>query len=552
MQPRSPLTPLLLPALLILQGAAQAQTPPTAPSAGSLLEEQRRQAPPALPAQTPPRLIEAPVRPTISMPEGTSVVVGAFRVTGALSFPAQELAAMLQPWVGKRLDLRALNEAAGVLTRHYQSNGHFLSYAYLPAQRVADGTIEIAVLEGRIESAQVVTAQDVRLRDEVVQAFTDRVVGATPAPQADVERQLLLLGEIPGVTARAAFTPGATSGGAEMLVSVAEEDPISLRAEFNNHGGISTGRYRAGLTLQLRDLFGWGDSTVARGYVSNRGSLVTGSLNSTVPLGGGGWRAGATLSRLRYQLAGTFRGVGGEGTADTVGLDLSYALVRSTDANLTARAGGEHKRLRDEQAAFPENGSTRNNEIAEFGLSGDFRDAGGGLGAGSLTYTVGNLRSGKAPQVFWRKLFVQGVRQFDLGRGLSVYARVAGQASGTPLDSSEKLGLGGIGAVRAYAPGESAVDHGAIGTLELRYGLDFLGGSIVGSLFHDYGGGVINKGRVGQPGNDPELNGSGLGLSWAGSGFGLNASLAWRGNRVPTADATDPKPRLYLQLFYTP
>jgi hemolysin activation/secretion protein len=234
-------------------------------------------------------------------------------------------------------------------------------------------------------------------------------------------------------------------------------------------------------------------------------------------------------------------------------MDLGYAMVRSTDLNFTARAGFENKRLRDDQAAFPDNASVRRNETVDVGASIDFRDAGGGLGAGSATFTKGTLRTGKGgPTVLWRKLFVQAVRQVNFGDGLSVYARVAGQATGTPLDSSEKLGLGGIGAVRAYAPGEASVDHGAIGTLELRYGRDLLGGSIVGSLFHDYGGGVIDKGRVGLPGNDPELNGSGIGLTWQGSGYGLNASLAWRGNRVPTADATDPRPRLYLQLFYTP
>jgi hemolysin activation/secretion protein len=196
--------------------------------------------------------------------------------------------------------------------------------------------------------------------------------------------------------------------------------------------------------------------------------------------------------------------------------------------------------------------SVRNNETVDFGVSIDFRDPGGGLGAGSATVTKGTLRTAAAPSVLWRKLFVQAVRQVNFDNGLSLYARLAGQATGTPLDSSEKLGLGGVGGVRAYAPGEAAVDHGAIGTIELRYGRELLGGSIVGSLFHDYGGGVIDKGRVGLPGNDPELNGSGIGLTWSGSGYGLNASLAWRGNRVPTADATDPKPRLYLQLFYTP
>ncbi len=535
--------------MLTIGWPAGAQSPP--PSAGQLLQETRPIAPPTLPSQTPPRLIDAPVRPTVSMPEGAAVTVSEFRITGATSYAAETLAALVRPWLGKRLDIRGLNEAAGALTRHYQANGHLLSYAYLPAQRVADGVIELAVLEGKLEGVQIVTAQDVRLRDEVVQAHTDPLLAPGPLLQPAVERQLLLLNDIPGVAARAAFTPGANTGGAEMVVSVAEDEPLQLRADFNNHGGKSTGEYRAGLTLQFRDLFGWGDSSTARGVVSDKGSLVTGSLNTSVPLGGQGWRAGASLSRLKYQLAGDFRRLGAVGTADTVGVDMSYALRRSADANVALRAGLDHKRLRDELQLIGVSTGKRN-DTGELSGSFDWRDDIGGLSAGSMAFTAGQLRVAGAPRSEWSKLGAQAARQQQIRGPFSLYFRLAAQTTSGSLDSSEKLGLGGASAVRSYAPGEVSVDHGVLASMELRYALDFLGGNVVGSLFHDYGGGQINRAAPGTPGNDPELNGTGFGLSWSNGGLGLNASIAWRGSRLPTTDASDPRPRLYLQVFVTP
>ena len=549
---KTPTLRLSLSALALAGAGAlpvQAQTPP--PTSGQLLEETRRPAPPTLPAQTPPRLIEAPVRPTIVMPEGVSVTVSEFRISGATSFAPDVLAALVQPWTGKRLDIRGLNEAAGALTRHYQTQGHLLSYAYLPAQRVADGVIELAVLEGKLEGVQIVTAQTVRLRDDVIQAHTDTLSAPGPLLQAAVERKLLLLNDVPGVAARAAFTPGATTGGAEMVVSVAEDEPLELRGEFSNHGGISTGQYRAGLQLHLRDLFGWGDSTHARGLVSNRGNLVSGSLGTTVPVGGDGWKLGASLSRLQYQLAGDFRRLGAAGQADTLGIDASYPLRRTADNTVTVKAGFDHKRLRDELTVLGSS-TTKRNDTGEVGGSFDYRDSIGGLSAGSAVATLGQLRRPGAARQEWHRLGVQAVRLQSITGPWSVYARLAAQTTGTTLDSSEKLGLGGATAVRAYAPGEVAVDHGTLATLELRYALDFLGGSAVGSLFHDYGGGQINRGSAGVPGNDPELNGTGVGLSWTSGGIGLNASLAWRGSRAPTTDTTDPRPRLFFQFFYTP
>jgi hemolysin activation/secretion protein len=528
---------------------ALAQTPPA--GAGQLLEETRRPAAPTLPSQAPPKVLEAPVRPSISMPEGLFVTVSGFRITGAVSFAPDLLAGLIQPWVGKKLDIRGLNEAAGALTRHYQANGHLLSYAYLPAQRVADGVIELAVLEGRIEGVQIVTAQDVRLRDEVVQAHTDRVVGPGPALQPGVERQLLLLNDIPGVTARAAFTPGAATGGAEMVVSVAEDEPLEVRVDASNHGSVSTGQYRAGISLQLRDLFGWGDSINARGMLSNRGGLVTGALSGSLPLGGDGWKLGASLSRLEYQLAGTFRNTGAQGKADTLGVDLGYPLLRSTSANLSLRAGLEHKRLRDDLVAILESTQKRN-DVGELTAAFDFRDPLDGLTAGSATVSVGQLRTAGMRRQEWRKLSAQLARQQNVYGPWSVYTRLSGQTAGANLDSSEKLGLDGANGVRAYAPGEASVDHGGVASLELRYSLDLLGGGLVASLFHDYGGGQINRSTPGAVGNDPELNGTGIGIAWSGNGIGLNATLAWRGSRVPTTDPRDPRPRLFFQVSYLP
>lgn len=557
--PRVP--PRRLAALLGLAATALspawAQTPP---DAGRLLEETRQPARPALPPATAPRIIEAPVRPTITLPEGVTVSASAFRISGATSFPAELLAELVKPWVGRKLDINGLNEAAGALTRHYQAQGHLLTYAYIPAQRVADGVIELAVLEGKLEAVQIVTAQDVRLRDEVVQAHTDALAEQRPVLQANVERQLLLLNDIPGVTARAAFTPGGSTGGADIVVSVAEDEPLDLRLELNNHGSRSTGEYRAGIGLQLRDLFGWGDSTQARAQVSAKGGLVSGSLATQMPLGGNGFRVGASVSRLTYQLAGTFRQLGAAGNANTVGVDASYPFIRSADTNLSVKFGLEKKRLRDD-ILVNQTSNPKTNRIAELTVSFDRRDGWGGVSAGYVAASMGSLSllndDRRALDTLntaraYRKLGGQVVRQQSLGGPYSLYARVAGQASGGNLDSSEKFGLAGPGGVRAYAPGEASVDQGALVTLEARYAHEYLGGNFVWGLFHDRAEGLVNRLAPGLAGNDAKLSGTGLSVQWNGGDLGLSASVAWRGSRVPTAEGGDARPRIYFQMVLTP
>ncbi len=559
----------LRPACLALAAAvalpAWAQSPP---DAGRLLEQTRPPALPTLPPAAPPRVVDLPVRPTLTLPEGATVQARSFRVSGARSYPAEMLAEMLKPWLGRQLDLNGLNEAAGALTRHYQRNGHLLSYAYIPAQRVADGVIEIAVLEGQLEAVQIVTAQDVRLRDEVIQAHTDRLATRAEAPQpvllADVERQMLLLNDIAGVTARAAFTPGARTGGADMVVSVAEDEPLGLRVTVDNHGTRSTGELRAGVGLQLRDLFGWGDQTDARAMVSHKGGLVSGSLGTLVPVGGDGLRLGASLSRLSYQLAGSFSELGATGHANTFGVELSYPLIRSTDTNLGLRVAGEMKQLRDEVQLVGRSVPKRNDTL-EATLSFDRRDGWGGVSAGRVTAAMGSLRllddnqrgadaTGLKTARGYSKLGFQLLRQQALSGPFSLALRLAGQASGGNLDSSEKFSLAGPGAVRAYAPGEASVDQGALLSLEARYALAYLGGGVTWGLFHDRAEGRINR----QPtpllvaGNEVRLSGTGFTVQWQGADLGLSASIAWRGTRTPTAEGADPKPRVYLQVVLSP
>lgn len=520
-----------------------------APDAGQLLEESRRTTP-ALPPQRAPRLLEPPRRPSLEMASGLTVLVTEFRITGALSFTADVLGDVVKPWVGQRLDVKGLSEAAAALTRHYQARGHVLSYAYLPAQKVADGVIELAVLEGRVENLQVVTAQDTRLRDATIQMVMAPVTQARPVLQSDIERRLLILNDIPGVTARAAFTPGATTGGAEMVVSVAEDEPLDFRVDLNNHGNKSTGVMRMGVTAQFKDLFGWGDHTTARGLLSNKGSLVSGTLSSTVPVGSEGWQFGASVSRLRYQLAGAFSASGANGIATTWGLDARYPLLRTAEDSLFLRAGLDLKRLRDEIPGALN--VLKRNTVSELGLSFESRDRWGGLNAGTVSANQGELLTAAEPRRQWRKANLQVVRQQTVTGPFSVYARLSAQGTGSALDSSEKLGLGGAGAVRAYAAGELSVDQGQFGQLELRYATDYIGGTVTGSLFHDTGRGQINRARAGEAGNQQELHGSGFGLTWQGGGYGASATLAWRGSRLPTTGDGDARPRLFVQLFLVP
>lgn len=530
-----------------------------APDAGSLLKELRDQerGRPAAPA-TPP-VISPVVRPGIRLPDGATVRVAGFKISGNSAIASAELAPLLAPWEGKTLDVTGLNEAASALTRHYQARGFLLSYAYLPVQKIENDIIEIAVLEGRVGGVQVVAAQDVRLDDAVVQQHVGGVQsadGAPPARQEELERRLLLLNDIPGVVARGAFTPGGQPATSDLVVSVVEDEPLANSIYVNNHGSESTGENRLGAQFHLRDLFGIGDSSRLNFAWSSRGKIASGGLNTRVPFGGDGWTVSAGASHLIYELDGEFSSLGARGEANVVQLGLAYPIIRSLDRNLALQADYEHKKLRD---LIPLLGieTRKTSQSAIAGLSFDQRDPyfGGGRSRAGATWQSGELEldAGNDPDPLhkagrFNKTTFELAREQSLHAAGQLYVRLLVQVADKNLDSSEKFGLGGPTAVRAYGPGEATVDDGSLFTLEYRYFVPLTGGTLTWRIFHDRGEGDIDHDPLpASADNGVVLKGSGLGLDWSTGDFDLTATAAWRGHRPATVNG-DHQPRIYLQL----
>jgi len=528
-----------------------------AQNAGSLLQEFReRERTQPIEAQPPP-VVAPVVRPTIRLPEGATIKVAGFRISGNVSISATQLQPLLAPWQDKTLDITGLNEATSTVTRHYQSRGYLLSYAYLPEQKIDNNIVEIAVLEGRVGGVQVVAATDVRLNDTLVQAYVgvDSAVAAQPTQQKDIERKLLLLNDLPGVVVRGTFAPGSQPGHSDLVVSVVEDEPLGGSFYANNHGSASTGEYRSGAEFHLRDVFGWGDSTRANFSWSSGLALATGGVSTRLPVGDSGLKLSAGISHLIYELGGVFSSLGARGEADSLEVGASYPLIRTLERNLNLEANADFKQLRD---LLPIVGidTPKSSRALNLGVNFDQTDSlfGGGISRGSLLLQGGTLKLSSTTTDALNTNGAFGKLKFDFSReqvihpGGRLFARLLGQRASKNLDSSEKFGLGGPNAVRAYGPGEASADDGQLLTLAYRYSLAPTGSTLTGRVFHDNASGNFNhQPLAGTQNNRVSLNGSGIGLNWNRGDYDLGLTAAWRGKRLPSVNG-DRKPRAYVQL----
>lgn len=537
---------LLLPAALLALLPSWAQR---VPDSGSLLQQLRPPAPPAAPRDDG-ALPAAPALPDPVAGDGATVRVAAVRFTGVTVFDADELQALLQDAVGRELDVAGLEVLATRISRHYRLHGYTLARAYLPAQQVRDGALEIAVMEGRFSA---ITVQGDAPASLPLAALAEGAVVTDTA----LERALLLASEVPGLSVRSTLQPGASVGTSELVVEVAPGERFVANIEADNHGSRSTGRNRLGATLMVNNPSGAGDLVSLRAIATDD-RLGYARAGYQLPVGRDGTRVGVAASAMRYQLVDEFASLQAHGTAHTATMFAAHPLLRSRGANANLQLALDAKRLRDDVDAV---GLGTERRIASWtaGFSGDRSDGlgRGGAWAWSLAASYGELDiETPAARAFddltagtaggYAKVLVGVSRQQALGPATSLFASYTGQWANHNLDSSEKLPLGGTGAVRAYPQGESPSDQASLLTVELRH---FVAAHWQLIAFADAATGRANADPWPGAGNSRrDLYGAGLGLAWAG-GPGLNARVYYAhklGNATATAEP-DEDGRVWLQ-----
>lgn len=546
--------PGLLVGLLVAASSSWAQVPSPP---GQVLQDVERSLP-SRPITAPDGVkIEIPEAPALS-PSGSHerVTVRGYRIQGNTAFDAQALQGVLDGRTGE-LSFAQLNEAARALTDFYRSHGYPLARAYLPQQEIQAGVVTIAVLEGRYD--RITAHNRSRLSDERVARTLNTALcgsaegcGGALIARAPLERGLLLLDDVPGAQAAARLSPGSGVGTSSLDVDVADEPRVTGLAQLDNTGSYYSGSLRALGSVWINNPTGIGDQITAQAVASRRhGRLGYGGLGYSLPLGYGGWRLGVRGSYLEYELGDRYDSLDAHGIVKSADATLSYPLIRSRAANLSASLAYGERRFRDSLDAVATRTYRAIRHRAELGLGADLRDELFTLPAlNTLTmfYTSGELELDAASAAVdastartrgdYSKWGATYSRLQSLAERTSVYLRVTAQYASDNLDSYEKFPLGGPDSVRAYASGEMSSDKAALLSVELRQRFPVSWTrALEGTLFYDWATGARNASpwQVGVD-NRVTLRGAGIGINVAlTEQLTLRSALAWRGERAMTA-----------------
>ncbi len=557
-------------ALVFAQSSFAQSVAQLRPDAGQILEQQRDRVPaPARPEQEVLPREEQP-RPALRGSTSLKVTVNKFVISGNRIYTDDELQPALRTSLGKELDFDGLNEAANSLRAFYRANGYFLAQAYLPAQQIKDGVVEIAVLEGRLGTVELKPDPNSRLRPEFARGVLDQNLKEGDAiTEVGLERPLLLLSDLPNVVVSSEIGPSTKAiGAADLRVNIKDSgNIISGYVDYDNAGNRFTGENRFGVNLNANNLSGYGDQLSVRATATNeRMTFVRAAISA--PAGYSGARVGISFAQFSYSLERDFAAIEAHGNGTVTTLYGLYPFIRTRNANLIGQISYESKLLKD-RIDTTNTIEDRKIETIKLGLVGDARDRifGGALNSFSLTYTEGVL-SLNPVAVATADLGVTGLRtqgqfaklNFDVRRlqllseNINLLLSINGQFSNKNLASAEKMSLGGASGVRAYPTGQGIGDQGFIFTTELRYNVpkfQILSGDLTFFGFYDAGRVQVNMTPL-----TTSTTANFVGLSAFGAGvsigkdndFLIKSTLAWRGeNDTPDADTVRREPRIWVQ-----
>lgn len=520
----------------------------TVPDAGALQRQIEQPQQRSLPSKAAPELaLPAPMKEL----GGATVNVKSFQFAGNTLLGSEQLAPAVASYLNRPLDFAALQNAALAVATAYRQAG-WVVRVYLPQQDVTSGTVTIQVVEAHFGKVQL-DGQPHRVSQNRLRGMVeDAQRPGAPVSANALDRALLLIDDLPGVSAKGQLSAGASPAETDLLLSVSDGPRFASDVFADNAGARYTGAARIVGSARLESPFALGDRADGT-FLHSDGSDYA-RLGYSLPIGTGGWRVGANGSYLKYDISSAeFDALDAHGNSHSFGLDASYPLIRARLENLYVSIAADDRSYTNYSAgATASDYGVRSATATLYGNIFDSLGA-GGVTTGSIAFAQGKVDLDGSPNQAadaattdtagsYHKITLQVARQQALTDLFSVYGSVQGQFASKNLDSSEKLYLGGPGGVRAYPVNEAGGSEGYFASLETRARLPQ---RVDLTAFFDIGSVRINRDNdftgAAAP-NRLTLKGVGVSAGWtAPFGLNLKATVAHRlgSNPNPTSTGRD-------------
>lgn len=432
------------------------------------------------PSLMPPRQAQKAVSSAVAGAEKITFPLESVIIHGATLYPADRLQIITAPYLHKTISVAQLYELIAKINQLYFNDGYIFSRAFLPPQSIDRGEVHIQIIEGYVAQIEV---QGLRPEFYPMRMALKNLSGLGVLNVGELERQMLLLNSLPGLTAKSVIEQadpqaGGALGGLKIKIAFeSQKSPLTL--SFDNYGSKFIGPYQFGQSGSFYNIFGYMSATNVRFFETTQiKELKYFSLDHEIPLNGDGTTLdlSANFSRVRpgYSLLPNDINA----FSRQISLSLSQPVITSRSQSLNLKL--QFERLNTYTKLL----GTRLYEDLYYVLSStlnfDAADRHRGVHQLSLivrqgldlfdTRPSGSTDLSRAEgQSDFTSYKLKYTHQHALPKNFALRATFSGQYASMPLLSGEEFGYGGNEMGKAYNTSEITGDKGIAAQIELNY-----------------------------------------------------------------------------------
>lgn len=491
------------------------------------------------------------------------------KIEGASIYSEEELGRVFADKIGQDITLADVYGIAADLTRKYRNDGFILTQVVVPPQTIDGGQVRLTVVEGYIDRVEV-RGEGSYVNDAkaLAEGYAQLVrAGSHALNVSQLERTLLLVNDIPGISARGILSPSDTTPGAADLLIVVQRDIFEGMVSLDNYGSRYLGPIQLGASAALQGLMGWNERFTGQvAYAPGddlKDELSYVALGYEMPVGVYGTMLQLNGSYTNTEPGYTLRQFDVDGDSRFVSLGLTHPFIRTRNFNLTGRLSLDGRNVDTDNNIEPD----RKDHIRALRAGGrvEFIDT-----LMNVAYNVFDLELGHGldilnssndrdvrvsrPGADWDffKMEAEYQRLQRVTSKVNLLLAVKGQWADEALWSSEEFGLGGVSYGRGFDPSEVTGDDGVAGKIEVQWSQPFTTNIVQNyQLFGFYDAGVVwDKDATTSKLKREELTSAGFGIraDFTASTQG-GAFVAFPLNR-DIATQKDDDPRFYMNISH--
>jgi hemolysin activation/secretion protein len=397
-------------------------------------------------------------------------------IEGSTVYKNRQFLPLYRKFLGKQTTLAHIYRIANAITKKYRNDGYILSKAIVPAQKIDDGVVRVSIVEGSIDNVWV--QGQVKGPRSLLNAYRKRLLNSSPLRAKDLERYLLLIDDLPGVSVKSVLTPSKDKPGTSDLTLIVDNKPVDAHAGVDNRGTKFNGPIQLFAGASENSLMGGYERLGIQGVMaSDPGELFYVNGFYEVPVTNEGTMFNLSGSFSNSQPGSSLEVFDVEGETFTFSAGLTHPFIRSRGENLRGHFSYTHRNTKTDILGTLD--SEDRLRIVQLGAAYDYADRFRGVNLFSFNVSQGlNLLDATEPGSLnlsrsqgksdFTKITGKLQRLQQLAPAWMLMFSAAGQYAFEKLLASEEFGVGGLGFGRAFDPSEITGDQGVAFKLELQ------------------------------------------------------------------------------------